>query len=115
MEKVPPPPGVKIVDATGKVIIAGPDIAKILPKPPELPGLPEVAPKEKEKLGEDEILGLEPTKLEAEILEGTEGGIEVPPSDKEVSGDELTLESMEIEEVETGIGEAELTGEDLVI
>ena len=112
MEKVPPPPGVKIVDATGKVVIAGPEISKAIPKPPELPQeLPEVAEIQsevssavpKEKLGEEEV----------ENLLETEGGIELPPSAEEVSGEDLTPES--IEEVEMGMQEGELTGEELII
>ena len=93
MEKVPPPPGVKIVDATGKVVIAGPDISKILPKPPELPGLPglpEVTPP-KEKLGEEEVEKLLEKEYEPmeEMLEETEGRVFIPEG--EFSAEELVL------------------------
>ena len=40
MEKIPPPPGVKIVDATGKVVIAGPELPKMPTLPtPQIPGV----------------------------------------------------------------------------
>ena len=89
MEKVPPPPGVKIVDATGKVVIAGPDISKILPTLPTLPGLPEIVPKE--KLGEEEVEKLLEKEYEpmAEMLEETEGRVFIPEG--EFPAEELVL------------------------
>lgn len=99
MEMFPPPPGVKIFNPEGKVIVAGPEIPK-MPAIPTPPGMPapvapaEAAapppPKEKQAI-------LEATKLEEEILAETEGEIEVPPGEREIEGEELVLESDEID------------------
>lgn len=112
MEMIPPPPGIKVVDDKGKVIVAGPELPQ-MPGLPAMPGVPPAPPAPAEppvtempapapvapaeKLGVEEEELLEPSELEAEILAETEGGIEVPPSEEEIYGDELVLESDEIE------------------
>jgi len=99
MEMFPPPPGVKIFNPEGKVIVAGPEIPK-MPAIPTPPGMPApvapapATPPPKEKLGAEEIWA---TKLEEEILAETEGEIEVPPGEREIEGEELVLESDEID------------------
>ena len=99
MEMFPPPPGVTIINPEGKVIVAGPEIPKMpaIPTPPGMPAAPEAAaaPAPKEKLGDKVRVG--PTELEKELLAETEGEIEVPPSGEEIDGEELVLESDELE------------------
>lgn len=99
MEKVPPPPGVKVVDAEGKVVAEGPKIAEAIPKPPEspeeAPTIPEAAPKE--KLGEEEVeklLAVEVTEpTEVDFLENSEDEEEEAFEEEgvELSGEELEL------------------------
>ena len=98
MEMFPPPPGVTIINPDGKVIVAGPEIPKMpaIPTPPGMPAAPEAAPAPKEKLGV-EVPGVGPTELEKELLAETEGEIAEPPSEDEVDGEELVLESDEID------------------
>lgn len=82
MEKIPAPPGVKVLDEKGEAIMVGPELPKI-PTPPGMPAIPGMpVPEElpKEKLGEEEVAALLeakepgiPSELEAEILERGDG------------------------------------------
>ena len=87
MEKIPPPPGVKVVDAaTGKLVIAGPEIGEAIPKT-EAAQIPSEA--QKEKLAEEEIERL--LEKEEESLEPIE-----------------ISEEEEAEELELGVGDISL-------